>query len=137
MITRSGQIYANGTPANPIIFTDEFDPTPKTEPTPPTVGDTLTTGLWGGVIILGNAPTNNDQSGENSLLVAGTDFIEGLVEPNPSDANPDMRGVYGGDRPHDSSGLIRYVSIRNGGFNLSADNEINGLRVVLVQAPCF
>ncbi|MDP4694115.1 MAG: hypothetical protein NWS00_06165, partial [Opitutales bacterium] len=85
------------------------------------------TGLWGGVIILGNAPTNNDQSASNALLVAGTDFIEGLIEPNPGDASPDLRGIYGGDAPHDSSGVMRYVSIRNGGFNLSAANEINGL----------
>ena len=126
-ITRTGQINATGTPADPIIFTFESDPAPKTAPTVPLSGDTLVTGLWGGVIILGNAPINNDQSSENSLLTPGTDFIEGLVEPNPSDASPDLRGVYGGDRPHDSSGVIRYVSIRNGGFNLSAANEINGL----------
>jgi hypothetical protein len=127
VITRTGQINAAGTPANPIIFTYESDPAPKTAPTAPLTGDTLVTGLWGGVIVLGNAPTNNDQSGENALLAPGTDFIEGLVEPNPNDSNPDLRGIYGGDRPHDSSGLMRYVSIRNGGFNLSAANEINGL----------
>lgn len=127
VITRTGQIDAAGTPANPIIFTDEFDPTPKTAPQAPLVNDVLQTGFWGGVIILGNAPTNNDQSTTNSLLEPGTDFIEGLVEPVPGAQNPDLRGVYGGDRPHDSSGLMRYVSIRNGGFNLSASNEINGL----------
>lgn len=127
VITRTGQINANGSPADPIIFTFESDPSPKTAPTAPLSNDALVTGLWGGVIILGNAPTNNDQSGSNSLLVPGTDFIEGLVEPNPADPSPDLRGIYGGDRPHDSSGLMRYVSIRNGGFNLSAANEINGL----------
>lgn len=127
VITRTGQIDAVGTPANPIIFTDEFDPTPKTAPQAPLVNDVLQTGFWGGVIILGNAPTNNDQSSSNALLVPGTDFIEGLVEPNPTEQNPDLRGIYGGDRPHDNSGVMRYVSIRNGGFNLSASNEINGL----------
>jgi hypothetical protein len=130
-ITRTGQINATGTPAAPVIFTYQSDPNPKTAPTVPLSsgqdGDELVTGLWGGVIILGNAPINNDQSADNSLLTPGTDFIEGLVEPNPSDASPDLRGVYGGDRPHDSSGVMRYVSIRNGGFNLSAANEINGL----------
>ena len=126
-ITRTGQINANGTPSAPIIFTFETDPDPKNTPTAPLFNDALVTGLWGGVIILGNAPINNDQSGSNALLVPGTDFIEGLVEPNPADSTPDLRGIYGGDRPHDSSGLMRYVSIRNGGFNLSAANEINGL----------
>jgi hypothetical protein len=127
VITRTGQINAVGTPTSPIIFTFETDPTPKTAPTVPLISDTLVTGLWGGVIILGNAPTNNDQSAANALLVPGTDFIEGLIEPNPSDPTPDLRGIYGGDAPHDSSGVMRYVSIRNGGFNLSAANEINGL----------
>lgn len=128
VITRTGQINAVGTPASPIIFTDEFDPDPVNNPTPPQdVNGDLITGLWGGVIILGNAPTNNDQSAGNALLVPGTDFIEGLVEPNPADPSPDLRGIYGGDRPHDSSGIMKYVSIRNGGFNLSSANEINGL----------
>ena len=128
VITRSAQINAVGNPANPIIFTDQFDATPKTSPQAPlNSSDELITGLWGGVIILGNAPTNNDQSASNSLLVSGTDFIEGLVEPSPTDEDPDLRGVYGGNRPHDSSGVMKYVSIRNGGFNLSANNEINGL----------
>ena len=129
VITRTGQIDAVGKPAQPIIFTFETDPNPKTIPTVPVNNDVLVTGLWGGVIILGNAPTNNDQSGSNSLLVPGTDFIEGLVEPNPSapENEQDLRGIYGGDDCHDSSGIMRYVSIRNGGFNLSADNEINGL----------
>lgn len=128
VITRTGQINAVGTPASPIIFTDEFDPDPVNNPTPPQdVNGDLITGLWGGVIILGNAPTNNDQSAGNALLVPGTDFIEGLVEPNPADPSPDLRGIYGGDRPHDSSGVMKYVSIRNGGFNLSSANEINGL----------
>jgi len=125
VITRNGQINAQGTPSAPIIFTYQQDPAPKTAPTAPLNGDTLTTGLWGGIIILGNAPTNNDQSASNGNLVPGTDSIEGLAEPVGSGA--DLRGIYGGDAPHDSSGIMRYVSIRNGGFNLSANNEINGL----------
>ena len=127
VVTRGAQIEAIGTPSDPIIFTFEGDPDPKNAPTAPVAGDTLVTGLWGGVIVLGNAPINNDQSGSNALLVPGTDFIEGLVEPSVEDVEPNMYGVYGGDAPHDSSGIIKYVSIRNGGFNLSAENEINGL----------
>jgi hypothetical protein len=133
VITRSAQIDAQGTPSSPIIFTYESDPAPKTAPTAPLSGNTLVTGLWGGVIILGNAPTNNDESGVNALLVPGTDFIEGLVEPAPG-PSPDLRGVYGGNYVHDSSGIMRYVSIRNGGFNLSPANEINGLTMGSVGA---
>lgn len=131
VITRTGQINAAGTAAQPIIFTfegDDADGDPRSNPQVPVdVNGDLVTGLWGGIIILGNAPTNNDQFAANSLLLPGTDAIEGIVEPNPADASPDLRGIYGGDRPHDSSGLMRYVSIRNGGFLLGAANEINGL----------
>lgn len=131
VIAKGGQIEAIGNPANPIIFTYEDDPTPKSSPTAPLSGSSLTTGLWGGVIILGNAPTNVDKSSSNALLVSGTSFIEGLPEPTSTIVDgvetADMRGVYGGDAPHDSSGVLKYVSIRNGGFNLSAANEINGL----------
>jgi hypothetical protein len=127
VVTRSGQINAVGTPSAPIVFTYEFDNAdPISNPTAPVIEDTLVTGLWGGIIILGNAPTNNDQSGDNALLVPGTDAIEGIAEP-VAGPDQDLRGIYGGDAPHDSSGIMRYVSIRNGGFELGAANEINGL----------
>jgi hypothetical protein len=91
-------------------------------------------GLWGGIIILGNAPTNiMDISGgkivpTNKAARADLDdvfegFIEGL-DPNDIGSND---GVYGGSNPNDSSGSLKYVSIRHGGTNLAADNEINGL----------
>lgn len=125
VVAQGAQIEAIGNPANPIIFTYQNDPDPKGAPTAPLNSGSLNTGLWGGVIILGNAPTNVDRSATNALLVSGTSFIEGL--PEPQSAGDDFRGVYGGDAPHDSSGIMKYVSIRNGGFNLSAANEINGL----------
>ncbi|MGZ0656760.1 hypothetical protein ACWPKS_14235 [Coraliomargarita sp. W4R72] len=131
VITRGSQINAVGTPSEPIIFTYENDPDPKGAPTAPLISDTLVTGLWGGVIVLGNAPTNVDRSATNALLVPGTSFIEGLIEPVSNVVGgvetAYLGGVYGGDAPHDSSGTLKYISIRNGGFNLSADNEINGL----------
>jgi hypothetical protein len=34
---------------------------------------------------------------------------------------------FGGDNDDDSSGVMRYVSIRHGGQKLSPDKEINGL----------
>lgn len=82
-------------------------------------------GLWGGLIILGNATTNVD-SGAASLAT-GENFIEGLPDPA---SGGDLRGVYGsGDPANDteSSGIITYNSVRNGGSNLAADNEINGI----------
>jgi hypothetical protein len=164
VVTRQGQIDAEGTPNNPIIFTTAkvtttvdystnldyssltfIDANPSTSPLTPgagfstTAGDTTHTadeyrGLWGGVIILGNAPTNimDVANGKivNTTKNTRTDmddvfegFIEGL-DPNDIGAN---YGVYGGSNPNDSSGTLKYVSIRHGGTNIAADNEINGL----------
>jgi len=80
-------------------------------------------GLWGGLILLGFAPNNVDLSASPGLEV-GENFVEGL--PDPTAGGTD-RGIYGGNNPNDNSGVVRYVSIRHGGTNLAADNEINGL----------
>ena len=101
VITRGSKIMAQGTAAAPIVFTSTLDDGTLTN---------IDTGLWGGIIILGNAVINT-QSGEN--------FIEGLEQSE--------LGLYGGNDDADSSGVMRYVSIRHGGTNLASDNEINGL----------
>ncbi|MEM1223803.1 MAG: hypothetical protein AAGH40_13710 [Verrucomicrobiota bacterium] len=91
-------------------------------------------GLWGGIIVLGNAPTSIGAISGNKVVATTKNpradlddvfegFIEGL-DPNDIASND---GVYGGTNPNDSSGTIRYVSIRHGGTNIAADNEINGL----------
>jgi hypothetical protein len=105
IITRGAQIFAEGTADQPIIFTAEGDDL--------TVSDDLTAGdrgEWGGLIVLGSATVARP---------TGTDNIEGIaVAP---------RTEFGGTNDEDNSGVIRYVSIRHGGAQLSTDNEINGL----------
>ena len=44
-------INATGTPADPIIFTFESDPAPKTAPTVPPFNEPHSLLTWGGVII--------------------------------------------------------------------------------------
>ncbi|MCI0707265.1 MAG: T9SS type A sorting domain-containing protein [Ignavibacteriae bacterium] len=106
IVARHGKIYATGTAANPIIFTAEIDDV--TDPDDLTVEDR---GLWGGVIILGNAQINT---------TSGVGQIEGIASEEP-------RGAYGGEDDEDNSGIFRYVSIRHGGSEIGAGNEINGL----------
>lgn len=111
MIATDGTINAAGTAANPIIFTSEAD---NIEPGQLT-GTNLTetdNGLWGGVIILGEAPI--------SPGTGTTDRIEGI----PADV---AEAVYGGSDAADNSGTFTYVSIRHGGVALEPDKEINGL----------
>ncbi len=107
IVRRGAQIFAEGTPESPIIFTSELDDV--------TVPDDLLLtdrGLWGGLILLGDAVTNQPTT-ENQ--------IEGI--PNNFNAR------YGGNDDADNSGVVRYVSIRHGGFSISGvpGDEINGL----------
>ena len=104
IVARGGTIIAEGDKLNPIIFTAEGDDLEGSVPVE-------ARGLWGGLIILGNA-TINTESGE--------DLIEGIPISEP-------RGVYGGYDDDDNSGILRYISIRHGGTDIGEGNEINGL----------
>lgn len=103
IVAKGGQIMAEGTADCPIIFTFESDPLDGSV-------SYDTKGQWGGLIILGNATTN----------FGGTAQVEGI----PSDND---LASYGGDDDSDNSGTLTYVSIRHGGTQLAASNEINGL----------
>jgi hypothetical protein len=109
IVTRGAQILAEGTETCPITFTFEADPLDGSV----SFG---TSGQWGGLIVCGNAPNN---------LATG----EGQVEGIPSD---NAQSAYGGNNPADNSGILRYVSIRHGGTQLAAANEINGLTLASV-----
>lgn len=106
IVARYGKIYAMGTAVRPIIFTAEADDVSNPNDLGPD-----DRGLWGGVIILGNAEINT---------TSGIGQIEGISTLEP-------RGSYGGSNDADNSGTMRYVSIRHGGFEIGSGNEINGL----------
>ena len=113
IVSRGGKIFANGTDCCPIIFTDENDPLDGSY-------SVDIRGQWGGLIILGRA-TNNLLLADGDLAVGdGVGNIEGLV---PGDS----RNHYGGSDDNDSSGSLRYVSLRHGGTDIGEGNEINGL----------
>ncbi|HVI44421.1 MAG TPA: hypothetical protein VM802_06115 [Chitinophaga sp.] len=101
VITRGSKINAVGTAVDPIIFSSN-------EPNP-------ASGDWAGIILIGNAPTNHYAA----VPVEGIDnrFV-------PADI------TYGGPQhntPNDNSGILKYVRIEYAGYELSVDNEINGL----------
>jgi hypothetical protein len=104
VVSRGGKIIAQGTPNSPIIFTSIQD-----EPVGSLSIDKR--GLWGGVIILGNASIHSS---------TGEAFIEGIPISEP-------RGLYGGPNDEDNSGIFSYVSIRHAGIDIGEENEINGL----------
>ncbi len=110
LVARGGRIQASGTSSEPIIFTAESDNIQPGQLAGSNLADT-TNGLWGGLIVLGNAPISADAEAVQ---------IEGIP---PSDIN----GLYGGTTANDNSGTLRYISIRHGGANIGEGNEINGL----------
>ncbi len=76
--------------------------------------------LWGGLVILGNAPTN---LADVANVGYGRGTVEGLVLPGFSAAD----ATYGGEEPHDNSGSLKFVSVRHAGDELGAGNELNGV----------
>ncbi|MBT6005635.1 MAG: hypothetical protein HOG79_07945, partial [Prolixibacteraceae bacterium] len=66
IVARGGKVIAGGTKEEPVVFTVEGDDLKGSIPKE-------SSGLWGGLIILGNAPINNE-GGEAS--VEGIPFAE-------------------------------------------------------------
>lgn len=120
LVARGGKLMAEGTASAPIIFTSVAD---EITPEDIAAGDFASpnldpdiNGLWGGVIVLGKAKISaSNKDGDLSEIQ-----IEGIPTSDPN-------GLYGGNDDDDNSGVIKYISIRHGGSNIGAGNEINGL----------
>ncbi len=92
IVAQGAKIMADGTADAPIVMSSDA-----------AIGSRAR-GQWGGLIINGNAPTNQ-----------GETFGEGDT------------GAFGGNDPADSSGVLRYVRIEYAGIEFSPDNELNGI----------
>jgi hypothetical protein len=96
---RDSKINAPGTAAQPILFTSDQALAVG--------GPGADLGDWGGVVLLGRAPVN---------FPGGVGNAEGL---------PPGQGLFGGNEPNDSSGVIRFARIEFSGIEFSPDNELN------------
>lgn len=99
VIGKGSQLIAEGTADQPIVFTSILPEGARAR------------GDWGGVVLLGEAPNN---------LQTGTGAAEGLDANDPS-------YQYGGSDPASSCGSLKYVRVEFGGFELTKDNELNGI----------
>ena len=97
VVTRDAKINAQGTRQEPIVMT-------SVKP-----AGSRQRGDWGGLVLLGNAPLNT-----------GPSHIEGIPEHDP-------RGGFGGNAEQDSCGVLKYLRIEFAGYEISQDNELNGL----------
>ena len=125
LVARGGQIIAEGTATSPIVITsvEERDglkvgTNAGQQPVPGRDG-----GKWGGIVLLGNAPlTTRDGSG-NIIREAK---IEGFAA-NETDPRVLYGPGSGAAQPEQSSGVLKYMSLRFGGYEFAASSEINGL----------
>lgn len=97
IIEKGAKIHATGTAAQPIVFTSSRVK----------FGGALDRGLWGGVIIAGDAPIN---------VPGGEALIEGTTD-----------SMYGGSNPSDNSGELQYVRIEYAGHLFTPEVELNGI----------
>lgn len=114
VITRGAQIDAQGTRNQPIIFTSILDD--------PVGSGGEVAGLWGGVVILGNASINS--RADNAIVPAP---VEDQIEGFSVEGDEIELITFGGTDDTDNSGTMRYVQIRHGGEVIGTANEINGL----------
>jgi len=98
VITKGSKLMAEGTVAQPIVFTSSEAVGSRAE------------GDWGGLVLLGQA--RNNQPG-------GIANIEGIA--------PSGLTEHGGADDNDNSGSLKYVRIEFPGIPLAPNKEINGL----------
>lgn len=104
IVTKTGSIDATGTESQPIIFTS-YRLLDGNEDTTAVPGD------FGGVVLLGTAPTN----------VPTTTTVEGLT-------GADFQ--FGGTVSNHNAGIMKYVRIEFAGYDFAganSGNEVNGL----------
>ncbi|MGB1450057.1 MAG: hypothetical protein ACPG8F_09510 [Flavobacteriaceae bacterium] len=119
VVARNAKIMAKGTPEQPIIFTsinDNVDPKTGTKSSL----NQSDVGLWGGIILLGNAPVSLGNYDDETFYIG--------LEPNSDNS------YYGGEDKDDNSGVMEYVSIRHGGVFIGTGSESNGLTLCGVGA---
>ncbi|MCD9853166.1 hypothetical protein LUD75_00490 [Epilithonimonas sp. JDS] len=93
IVERGAKIFINGTASNPVVFE----------------GTEHKQGHWGGLVLLGNAPSNRSAAGTSTSELGDS--------------------IYGGTDKVDNAGasVIQYVVIKDSGFKYSPTKEFNGL----------
>ncbi len=105
-VLRGARLVANGTAAEPIVFTSQR------------VAGMRQPGDWGGLIIVGNARIN--RSGTVNIEGTGTNADNPLVPYS------------GGDNDFDNSGTLRYVRVEYAGYAPAQDAELNSFTIAAV-----
>src|SRR5690606_22461590 len=105
-IAKGSKIIAEGLETDPIVFTSNRS--------------VKRAGDWGGIIILGDAPTN--KFGNGSVASYYTDLTP-MAYANTN---------YGGSDPESDSGILKYVRIEFAGRRINNNDYYNGLLLASV-----
>lgn len=135
IVERGGKIIADGKPNCKIIMTGNADPLDGTY-SMTNVGD------WGGLVLCGFATNNllaarNYGSGKKGTQWDGVGYIEG-ADNTPKTmwgAGDTLNGTPTHFNDDDTSGILRYVSVRHAGAYIgtnTAGNELNGISLYSV-----
>jgi len=108
VISRGSRIRALGTNMAPVTLTAIEDIQGD-----PNLANAR--GLWGGLVINGNAPINDCPEGAQGGTAACT---------KEGEANS---GLFGGADAGDNSGVLRYVVVKYAGSNVDPENQLNGI----------
>ena len=115
VVYRGNAIEANGTADAPIIWTSRDNILG--------LSDDDSDQQWGGVVLLGRAPTSDCATGAFNTAANPNanpqceQLLEGTTNPT----------VFGGDNDDDSSGSMTFNQIRFSGFAISPGNELQAL----------
>ena len=108
VVNRGSQIFAEGEATNPIVFTSRL----ALEG-----GNNIDSiGQWGGIVVLGRAAISACPAGTVSGAPECQAPIEGV-----------NNAFYGGNRPNDNSGRLRYVRVMHSGYAIAPNNELQGI----------
>jgi hypothetical protein len=112
VINRGSQIFAEGTASAPIIFTSRNN----------VIGASTANsiGEWGGLVILGRAPSNSCVVDAVPTTLDGFNTCGNVFEA--------VAGLnFGGNSLVDNSGSLKYVQVRYSGYQVDVGKELNGI----------
>ena len=109
VVNRGSRIIADGTASRPIIFTSLNDLN----------GGPDLKGQWGGLVLAGRAPINRCPPTATAFPTNATSCefrFEAIQTIN-----------WGGNAPADSSGTLRYIQVKEAGYEVAPNEELNGI----------
>lgn len=109
-INRGSRILANGTVTAPIVFTSDED---ILDDGVANESQAAARGQWGGLILNGRAPINS--------------CADPAMPATCETSGEGGTGNYGGPNPNDDSGVLNFVRVQYAGFEITTDNELNGI----------